>query len=329
MSRALSIPLPPRWPKRVKSGLLHAVALGRAALLEIRTGFENSPLERARLIAKAERLEAKVTVLEEELRIKDARMQRIPAAKRLQYPPAERLAILTLRAASGWTAAETARRFLLTAATIATWMRRLDEQGADALVQTHKPVHRLPDFVALLVKSLKVAIPAMGKVRIAQALARAGLVLAPSTAARLLCRDISAPVPPPRPRANADAGRSIFARGPHHTWHADLSVVPTLGGFWVPWIPQALLPLWPFCFWVAVVLDHFSRAVVAHEVFGKQPSEAEVCALLDGAVQRAGRAPRYIVTDQGVQFRQQYKSWCAARALLLVSVPWARRAALP
>jgi len=56
----------------------------------------------------------------EECRIKDARMQRIRAQRRPHYPPMEPLAILELRAAHGWSVAQTAERFLVTPATVAS-----------------------------------------------------------------------------------------------------------------------------------------------------------------------------------------------------------------
>jgi hypothetical protein len=56
-----------------------------------------------------------------------------------------------------------ARRFLLTAATIAAWMRRLDEQGPDALVQTPTPVNRFDEHVTLLVHQLHQAAPHLGR----------------------------------------------------------------------------------------------------------------------------------------------------------------------
>ncbi len=58
------------------------------------------------------------------------------------------------------------------------------------------------------------------------------------------------------------------------------------------------------------ILDHFSRKVVAFEVFFKQPSDKDICRLLDRAVGRVGRAPKYTVTDQGVQFRSGFREWC-------------------
>jgi len=59
-----------------------------------------------------------VALLAEELRIKDTRMQRIPPQRRPHYPPIERLAILELRAARGWSLAQTARRLLVTSLTV-------------------------------------------------------------------------------------------------------------------------------------------------------------------------------------------------------------------
>jgi hypothetical protein len=78
-------------------------------------------------------------------------------------------------------------------------------------------------------------------------------------------------------------------------------------------MPYAVAQRWPFGAWVGVVLDHFSRTVVARGVFEKQPTAKQICALLDRAVRDAGTAPRHIVTDQGVQFRDEYRAWCKRR----------------
>ena len=98
--------------------------------------------------------------------------------------PIERLAILELRAARGWTVAETARRLLVTPLTVASWNRRLDEEGPDALVQVPEPVNRFPEFVAYVVRRLRALCPSMGTRRIAQLLARAGLHLGATTVRR-------------------------------------------------------------------------------------------------------------------------------------------------
>ena len=60
-------------------------------------------------------------------------------------------------------------------------MRRLDEEGEAGLVQLEEPVNKFPDFVAYLVRRLKLTCPALGKAKIAQMLARAGLHLGATT----------------------------------------------------------------------------------------------------------------------------------------------------
>ena len=47
-------------------------------------------------------------------------MERIPPQRRPHYPPVERLAILELRAARGWSLAQTARHVLVTPLTVAS-----------------------------------------------------------------------------------------------------------------------------------------------------------------------------------------------------------------
>ena len=62
-------------------------------------------------------------------------MGQISPHRRPHYPPTERMAILELRAARGWSLQQTADTFRLTAPTVASWMKRVDEEGPDALVQ--------------------------------------------------------------------------------------------------------------------------------------------------------------------------------------------------
>jgi transposase InsO family protein len=71
-------------------------------------------------------------------------------------------------------------------------------------------------------------------------------------------------------------------------------------------VPQ----VWPLCWWVGVVLDNFSRRVIGFALFRAAPTAKQVCQMLERAAGRVGRAPKYTVTDQGVQFREQYRAWC-------------------
>ena len=88
--------------------------------------------------------------------------------------------------ARNWSLVQTAKAFLVTSATISSWLRRLDEEGPDALVQLQQPVNRFPDFIAYTVQTLKRLCPMMGKKKIAETLARAGLHLGTTTIGRML-----------------------------------------------------------------------------------------------------------------------------------------------
>ena len=212
------IPLPKQWPSRVRSGVLHAISLAHFSLTYTRSWAANSWNARVRLKQENDRLRQELALLHEEMRIKDARMLRIPAQRRPHYPPIERLAILELRAARGWSRSQTARRLLVTPATVCSWMGRLDEEGPRAIVQVREPVNKFPDFVAYIVRRLKVLCPSMGKAKIAQVLCRAGLHLGSTTVQRMLH-----PKPRPRPTpVSSSFPRVVTAKRPNHVWHSDL-----------------------------------------------------------------------------------------------------------
>ena len=311
-----AIPLPPSWPDHVKSAFLNALGMAHMGMACVRGWCANSPVTEVGLRGEDERLRSEVELLREELRIKDARMARVSARRRPRYAPADRLAILELKACRGWNEQEAASAFLISVATIAGWLKRVDEKGTAALIQVVRPVNRFPDFVDHLVQRLKLSFPAMGKLRIAQLLARAGLLVAVSTVGRMPKRPPASP-PSPASEPGCDAltkteatVRTVTAKYPGHVWNVDLSVVPIGGGFWVSWIPHALAQSWPFCWWVGFVLDHFSRRVVGFSVFAREPTGQQVLEMLERAVERVGQAPKYTVTDQGPQFWSEYLAWC-------------------
>lgn len=238
-----ALPLPKLWTRSIQSAVLHVIALAQYALAHIRgQAAENNPQA-----AKSQRLQQEIALLREELHIKDSRMARIPAHHRPQYQPSERLAILELRAARGWSLAQTARVFQVTTATIASWVKRLDEQGSAALLRTSMPVNKFPQFVRYLVQRLQALCPRMGKVKLAQIRARAGLHLGATTVARMRRES-----PKPKslllhPIETMPSPRRVTAKSPNHVWHVDLTTVPTSAGFWASWWPFALPQCWPFC----------------------------------------------------------------------------------
>jgi transposase InsO family protein len=281
------------------------ISLAQFATVHTRSWAASSVNQRGRLRAENSRLQQECAHLREEIRIEDARTAQISPQRRPHYPPAERMAILELRGARGWTLQQTADTFLLTAPTIASWMKRLDEEGPHALVQLREPVNKFPDFVRYAVQRLKTLYRSMGKVKIAQTLCRAGLHLGATTVGWILKES-----PQPEPKKPAiSTGRVVIAKRPNHVWHVDLTTVP-IGGFWTSWLPFALPQSWPFCWWSAVIVDHFSRRILGIGVFAKRPDCRTVCAMLGRAIRRTSKSPKYIVCDRGRIFDcRAFRQW--------------------
>src|SRR5436309_2594083 len=120
-----SMALPKSWTRRVRSAVLHVVSLAQYSLAYVRGWAVNSTDPRLRLKAEFEQLQQELALLREEIRIKDARMAQIAPHRRSHFPPTERMAILELRAARCWSLEQTARAFLVTAATAASWLKRV------------------------------------------------------------------------------------------------------------------------------------------------------------------------------------------------------------
>jgi putative transposase len=311
-SRLDDVRLPKAWPRRVRSAIVHAISTANVACIAAWSRAEQHFDVRVRLQAELDQRDREISLLREEIRIKDARMERVPAQRRPHYPPIERLAILELRAARGWSQAETARRLLVTPLTVASWIERLDDEGPDVLIQVRQPVNRFPELVSYLVTRLKVLFPKMGTRRVACVLARAGLHLGATTVRRMLKpapKPNPKPTRPPRPRA-------VTAKRPNHVWHADLTVVPTIGGFWISWLPFSLPQRWPFCWWVAVVVDHLSRRALGTATFRQEPTARELTRWLGSVCRAVSSRPGHIITDHGPQFTaDEFGAWCRRRGI--------------
>jgi putative transposase len=314
------IPLPKSWPDTAKSAMLHVLSLAHFAMAYTRGWAANCINDRIRMKARSDLLEQKLASLTEEICIKDARIATVDPRNRPHYPATERMAILLLRAANGWSLKQTAKRFLVTPATIASWVKRVDEQGPNALVQLREPVNKFPELVRYAVQQLKALCPSLGKVKIAQMLCRAGLHLGKTTVGRILKEKPVSPAPPATEDTTSDeekaTERIVKANYPNHVWAIDLTTVPLFGGFWASWFPNAFFQRWPFCWWVAVVVDYYSRRAMGFMIFRKQPSSRAVQEFLDRTIQKNGAKPKYTITDKGGQFWcPKFKGWCKSHQI--------------
>ena len=119
-SESMRSSLPKNWPHGVKTAVLHVISLAHAAIVHARGILVSSPEARTRRLSDLDGLAEEISLLEEELRIKDARLALIDAHRRPHYRPVDRMAILELRAARAWSQAETAKHFLVKPTTIAS-----------------------------------------------------------------------------------------------------------------------------------------------------------------------------------------------------------------
>ena len=120
-----------------------------------------------------------------------------------------------------------------------------------------EPVNKFPEFGALPRPASAHALPHHGQAEDGPDLGPHGLHLGTTTVGRMLK---APPAKPPMHKSAATKARIVTARTPNHVWHIDLTTVPIVSGYWVPWAPFSLLPCWPFCWWVAVIVDHFCAA---------------------------------------------------------------------
>src|SRR3989475_3208818 len=97
-----SLPLPRGWPRRVRSAVVQVISLAQTSLALTQGWASESMNRQLRRRAEGDSLQQEIQLIREEIRIKDARMEQLEAHRRPHYPPIQRLAILELRAARGW-----------------------------------------------------------------------------------------------------------------------------------------------------------------------------------------------------------------------------------
>ncbi|MBL7134703.1 MAG: hypothetical protein ISS78_11440 [Phycisphaerae bacterium] len=155
-------------------------------------------------------------------------MAKIDPHRRPYYPPTERMAILELKAARAWSLARTAKTFLVEPATVASWLKRIDEAGTAALVQLREPVNKLPDFVRYVVQRLKALCPSLGKRKITQILARTGLHLGSTTVQRMVKDKRTSPPTDPVDQTE-QPDHIVTAKRPDHVHHVDSTGTTSIG----------------------------------------------------------------------------------------------------
>jgi transposase InsO family protein len=314
MALDFDIPIPRQWPRQVKSAFLQSISFASTAFTCACGLAAKRKDKMKRLQAELAQTYREMALLKKEMQLKDERFRRLLPHRRPYYRPIQRMQILQLKAARCWSTSQTAKAFLLNEHTVISWMQRIDEEGENALLQLTEPVNKFPAFVRYLVRQLKTFIPALGKEKIAQVLARAGLHLGVTTVGRMIKEEpskiVEEEIGVPE-EVEPEIVRVITAKYPGHLVHCDLTVVPTSAGIWVPWFPFSIPQVWPFCWWIAVVIDHFSRSVIGFAVYRKKPTSLYVRSFLGRTFQKTGKTPKHIIMDKdSIFFCDAFRKWC-------------------
>jgi transposase InsO family protein len=81
-------------------------------------------------------------------------------------------------------------------------------------------------------------------------------------------------------------------------------------------LPFALPQYWPFCWWLAVVIDHYSRRAMGFSVFPKRPKSLAVRIILGRMIARANATPKYVICDKdSIFWCEDFTRWCRRKRI--------------
>jgi transposase InsO family protein len=272
-----------------------AIVLSQAyQLARVRLASAASPI--LRLLVQRDQTLTEVELLRRELAILRSQRENLPPHRRPDYRPEQRLAILQLRRLREWNIRKTAQRFVLHPNTLRAWIRAAEGQGRSSLSRGAIAWNRVDDAVRWTAHELRQLSPGpeFGTRTIARHVVRAGMAISRSTTQRVLREAKPAHPPrPARPPMAKPAGKQphhlLTPHHSHHVWHMDLTLIRIL------WLR----------FTVAAILDGFSRKLLSLRVYRRTPRSRDMAGLVRRAAKEFGK-PRFIITDHGAQFREQF-----------------------
>lgn len=243
------------------------------------------------------------------------RFERIPPHKRPDYAPEDRFEALQLMRLARWSVKEAARQLIVHLNTIRVWRRTLERRSNPELFFGRPPFNKIGDAVHWLVHEIRALCPEpeFGTRAIAMQIVRAGIQISRSSVQRFLRTKKPAPVASKQSVATkAREPRTPFnvlrPQAINRTWHLDLTTFDFLF----------------VRFYVAALLDGFSRRLLALRVYRDAPSANDMLAVVRANIREHG-APRFVVTDGGTQFQARFKRGLKRRGVELIKGRDAKR----
>jgi len=249
-----------------------------------------------RPMAVINNLRYRLALLERELAVLRSRIEGMEPHKRPHYSGPMRQEILLLTRLNDWNADKAAERFVVHSNTIRLWMRAVREGGAESLLG--RPAwNRFDDAVRWLIHELRELCPEaeFGIRGIAAMIVRHGIQISKSTVQRVLKEprtDRPAPTTPDESEESEEVRipDNLLTPGRiNRVWHVDLSTIKLV---------------WKH-FYVAAVIDGYSRRLLALKFYVSTPTTQDALRLIKRCMRKYGK-PRFVISDWGCQFRDTF-----------------------
>lgn len=219
--------------------------------------------------------------------------RRYPRYAEIADPAARRHAVVSLHA-EGWTTASIADYLAISRTTVHDTLIRWQREGVDGLEDKSRANRRRVRKVDLATKHRVRQLqenPELGAFRIQAALRREGIVLSQATCGRILAENrqlygLGKLAPEPKPPRE----HPYKATHRHHIWSVD-----------VRYVEHHQIPGVKGPFYVISILENFSRAILASDIFQRQDLTAYLL-VLHAAIQQHG-SPEILVSDSGGIFK--------------------------
>lgn len=219
--------------------------------------------------------------------------RRYPRYADMADPASRRHAVVALHA-EGWTATSIARYLVISRTTVHAILNRWVAEGVAGLDDKSRantrPVRTVDLATKHRIRQLQEN-PELGAFRIQAALRREGIILSQATCGRILAENRQ-PYGPDKPKAEPKPPKEhpYKAHARHQIWSVD-----------VRYIEHHQIASISGPFYVISILENFSRAILASDIFQRQDLTAYLLVLY-AAIQQHG-SPEVLVSDSGGIFK--------------------------
>ena len=280
------------WPRRLRYLLDSIACIWMQSYQLVRGRAAGSPSSTIRLMAERDDALWHAAFLEREVAVFRRRIGAMNPHKRPPLQPQDRFEILQIIRLRGWSLKTAAKRFVVHYNSLGAWRREFLGGKDVGRFFGPAPFNKLGDTARWLVHEVRRMCPhlATGTRTIANMIVQTGVQVSRSTVQRVLREK-----KPRRPARTAlpPEGRKPYGlltpKRINRTWHLDLSAVRTL-------VRR---------FYVAAIVDGFSRKLLVLKVYARTPTTRMMTALVRQARAIYG-PPRFLASDQGCQFRDRF-----------------------